>query len=67
MARDGHTGRSDPAAEENLMWNYISWNIIGPIQRLVSRFDTTEWVVIFVAVVLIGYFALRGTPAAQSR
>jgi len=49
------------------MWNYASWNIIGPIQRLVSRFDTTEWVVIFVAVVLIGYFALRGTPAATSR
>jgi hypothetical protein len=49
------------------MWHYISWNIIGPAQRFVSRLDTTEWVVIFIAVVLIGYFTLRGTPAATGR
>jgi hypothetical protein len=49
------------------MWHYFSWNIIGPIQRAVSRLDSTEWVLIFIAAVLIGYFALRGTPAATGR
>lgn len=49
------------------MWQYTYWNLIVPAQRMVSRLDTTEWVVIFIAVVLIGYFALRSTPAAVGR
>jgi hypothetical protein len=49
------------------MWQYVSWNVVGPAQRFVSRLDTQDWVIISIVAVLIGYFALRETPAATGR
>lgn len=41
------------------MWDVI-WGYGGDIIRIIGRLDRTQWVLVFVAVMVVGFFCMRG-------
>jgi hypothetical protein len=47
------------------MWNHVR-NALSPIFKWTGKLDESEWFFIFVAVVVVGLFCLRGFGSRSS-